>query len=147
MTENFVNKFVVVLGPCGLGGTAYEIHATADDLIALSEQLRERVTQFQNGTLPILEKMKRDGLEFRESDPVPLFSEYVTLSQKRTDRMCLSFFVESSLAEYHVLNKTVQTSGTLGLSLAKFLWYFVLPLVGIGVCFWALSRFVLGVSV
>jgi hypothetical protein len=146
MTEKFVNKFAIVLGPCGLGGTAYEIHGTADDLLALSEQLRERVMQFKNGTLPILEMLKRDGLELRESDPVPLFSEYVTLSQKRTDRMCLSFFVESSLAEHHVLNRTVQTSGALSLSLAKFLWYLVFPLVGIGACFWALGRFVLGVS-
>ena len=58
MRENYVNRYAVALGPGGLGGTAYEIHATAPDLLLLAERLRDRVEQYQNGTHAFVEKAK-----------------------------------------------------------------------------------------
>ena len=147
MTEQFVNKYVIVLGHGGLGGTAYEVHAKAEDLLVLSDALRDKVQQYNSGNLPILSVMKDAGLEFRENDPLPIHSEYVTLSQQKTDRTVLRFCVEKSLAEHHIMKTQSADIGSISSILSKFAWYCLFPIVGVVASVWAFGKFILGLLV
>jgi hypothetical protein len=137
MSEHFVNRYVVLLGRCGLGGTAYEIHARPEDLEELGKNLMARVAQYREGSAPIQRHMQQFGIPVAEAEPVLLLSEYVTLSQERTDRMCISFHAAKSLDEHHVLKPPEKSAASLGAKLAKVLWFVVLPLVGSVFCLYA----------
>ncbi|MCB1602951.1 MAG: hypothetical protein KDI66_23265 [Xanthomonadales bacterium] len=137
MRDHFVNRYVVVLGHCGLGGTAYEIHATSEDLVALAEKLKLQAELFQKGEHAFLAALKEQGMEWRESDPFPVLSEYVTLSESRTDRMCISFYAEKSLQAHHVMKSE------LGIGVAKLMWYLVFPIIGVGTCIWSFLRWIM----
>lgn len=138
--ENFVNRYVVVLGRCGLGGTSYEIHATSEDLIALAEKLKTQVELYERGEHRFFSVMKECDIEWRESDPFEVLSEYVTLSETRTDRMCIAFVVEKSLEAHHVMKPMIPTNNPFGVGAALFLWNVVFPLLGVGVCIVAVVR-------
>ncbi len=134
MSEHFVNRYVIRLGHCGLGGTAYEVHAKPEDLAVLATSLLARVEEFGEGKTPMQGLMTREGIEPRPGDSIYLMSEYVTLSKMRTDRMCISFHAASSLDEDHIMEATGASVGRTWRILAKALWVIVLPVVGAVFC-------------
>ena len=144
MGESFVNRYVVVLGHCGLGGTAYEIHATTDDLLLLAKKLEEQIGTYREGTHALQLAMKRDGMEIGNDVPFPVLTEYVTLSEVRTDRMCIRFCVEKSLQEHHVMKSGQFTAGTVGLGLAKLFLFLVFPLIGVTACLGSFFKWITG---
>ena len=140
MGEHFVNRYALVLGHGGLGGTGYEIHATAEDLETLAQKLLERIGEYRSGGTSLQRLAAEQGFAFRADDPVPLLSEYITLSQERTDRTTLSFHVEPSLEAHHQIKREPVSAGSLGLAMAKILWFVALPLVGVVALFMALLQ-------
>ena len=140
MGEHYVNRYALVLGHGGLGGTGYEIHARVEDLETLAHQLLGRIGEYRTGGTPLQRIMEEEGFPLRAEDPVPIFNEYITLSQKRTDRTTLSFHIAPSLEAHHQMLREPVGAGSIGLALAKVLWFVVLPLVGVSACFMALLR-------
>jgi hypothetical protein len=140
MGEHYVNRYVLVLGHGGLGGTGYEIHAKVEDLEALAHRLLERIGEYRTGGTPFQRKLAEQGFPLRPEDPLPIFNEYITLSKKRTDRTTLSFHIAPSLEAHHQMQRQPVDAGSIGLALAKLLWFIVLPLVGVSACFMVLLR-------
>jgi hypothetical protein len=118
----------------------YEIHAKAEDLESLAQRLAESVDQFRSGGTPFQRQLAAQGFPPRPGDPVWLFSEYITLSQERTDRTTLSFHAAPSLDEHHRLFKPRMSAASIGGAFGKLLWFVALPLIGIATCFVSLLR-------
>jgi hypothetical protein len=131
MSEHFANRYAIELGRCGINGTSYQVHARPEDLEALARKLIERVELLRRGEAPMQKFARQEGWRLPPDDSVLLLSEYVTLSQERTDRMSLSFYAEESLERHHVMKRTVASPGSIGLVAAKVLWFVVLPVVGV----------------
>lgn len=130
MSEQFVNRYVVLLGRCGLNGTSYEVHALPDDLEELGRNLIAGIAQYRAGIAPMQRSFEQAGMPLAEGDAVRVLSENVTLSQQRTDRMSISFHAAKSLDGHHVIKRPEQSAAALGLRLARALWFVALPLVG-----------------
>ncbi len=106
MEETFVNDFVVRVESGHPGYVSYQIIATPDSLLALSQELKDEAEKYKRAQPSTISPIEHRDKHTPYRGEALLLSKYATQDKGKSSRVSIAFMAADDLSRYHVQPKS-----------------------------------------